>query len=222
MAARRTLLILDIVGVGALVVYLLAALDVLPIIGSERITLALVFAIGPIAIVAVLGIHELLRSSPSIFWLRVGSTFLIIAFALLNLMLVVQQMVRLQFAQFRLVTGDASQAAILDAVFKGTNLVQLGMDVSFDVFYCLGVIALSAVMCQDPRFGRVLGGFGMVSAAALLALNLATFPYGPADSGLVDLGPVTGIWWICVIVQIKRSTARSAGQDGGLDRAGVA
>jgi hypothetical protein len=65
------LLILDIVGVGALLVYLLAALNILPIVGSERITLALVFGIGPVAIVAVLGIYQLLRSSPSVFWLEV-------------------------------------------------------------------------------------------------------------------------------------------------------
>jgi hypothetical protein len=192
--------------------YLMGALNVLPIIVSERVTLALVFGIGPIAIAAVLGIHELLRSSPSVFWLRVGTTFLIIAFALFNLMLVVQQMVRLQFRQFRMVTSDAGQLALLEAVFRGTNLVQLGIDVSFDVFYCLGVIALSAVMYREPSFGRLLGGFGIVAAAALLVLNLGTFPYGPADSGLVDFGPVTGIWWLWVIFRIKRNAARSAGR----------
>jgi hypothetical protein len=209
MAALRARLLIDIVGVGALLTYLLGALGILPIIGTERITLALVFAIGPVAIVAVLGIHELLRSTPSAFWLRVGTTFLIVAFAFLNLMLVVQQMVRLQFREFRLGTSDPSQAALLDAVFRGTNLVQLGVDVSFDVFYCLGVIALSAVMYREPSFGRLLGGFGVVSAAALLVFNLATFPHAPANVGLVDLGPVTGLWWLCVIIQIKR-TARSA------------
>lgn len=112
----------------------MGALGILPIIGTERITLALVFAIGPVAIAGVLGIYELLRSSPSLFCLRVGSVFLIVAFALFNLMLVVQQMVRLQFQRFRQETTDPSQAAMLDAAFKGTNLVQLGIDVSFDVF----------------------------------------------------------------------------------------
>jgi hypothetical protein len=219
MAARRARLVIDIVGVGALLVYLMAALGVLPIVGTERITLALVFAIGPVAIVAVLGIYELLRSSPSAFWLRVGTTFLIVAFALLNLMLVVQQMVRVQFREFRLGTSDPSQAALLDAVFKGTNLVQLGIDVSFDVFYCLGVIALSAVMWREPTFGRLLGGFGVVSAGALLVFNLATFPHAPASSGLVDLGPLTGLWWLCVIIQIKRTAARST-RDGA-SRVGV-
>jgi hypothetical protein len=212
MAALKARLAIDSVGVGALLIYLMAALDVLPITGpvTERITLALVFGIGPVAIVAVLGIYELLRSSPSAFWLRVGTTFLIVAFALLNLMLVVQQMVRLQFREFRLSASDPNQAALLDGVFKGTNLVQLGIDVSFDVFYCLGVIALSAVMYREPSFGRLLGGFGVVSAAALLLFNLAIFPHGPAESGLVDLGPVTGVWWLCVIIQIKRAAARSA------------
>lgn len=212
MAARRARLAIDIVGVSALLVYLLAALDVLPIFGpvTERITLALVFAIGPVAMVAVIGIHELLRSSPLAFWLRVGTTFLIVAFALLNLMLVVQQMVRLRFREFRLATSDPNQSALLEAVFKGTDLVQQGIDVSFDMFYCLGVIALSAVMYREPSFGRLLGGFGVVSGAALLVFNLATFPHAPADSGLVDLGPLTGLWWLCVIIQIKRTAARSA------------
>jgi hypothetical protein len=207
MTARQTRLALEVVGVGVLLVYFLGALEVLPIIGTERITLALVFAIGPVAIVAVLGIYELLRSSASAFWVRVGTTFLIIAFALFNLMLVVQQMVRLQFREFRASTDDPGAAALLDAVFRGTNLVQLGVDVSFDVFYCLGVIALSAVMYREPSFGRLLGGFGVVSATGLLVLNLATFPHAPANSGLVDLGPLTGLWWLLVIIQIKRGAA---------------
>jgi hypothetical protein len=52
-------------------------------------------------------------------------------------------MVRLQFQQFRSEAVDAAAASTLDAVFRGTNLIQLGIDVSFDVFYCLGVIILN-------------------------------------------------------------------------------
>jgi energy-coupling factor transporter transmembrane protein EcfT len=208
--ARRFGLI-DAVGLTALLTYVLAALNILPVMVSERVTLALVFAIGPVAMMAVIGIHLLLRSSPAVFWLRVGTTFLIVAFALLNLMLVVQQMVRLQFRAFRASVHDAAQAAQLDAIFKGTNAVQLGIDVSFDIFYCLGMVALSCVMYGDRRFGRALGTFGVVSAAALLLLNLATFPYGPADAGLVDLGPLTAVWWLLVIIQIKRAASGAEG-----------
>jgi hypothetical protein len=65
-------------------------------------------------------------------------------------------------------------------------------------------------MYDAPAFGRVLGGFGVISAAGLLLLNLATFPYPPAQSGLVDLGPVTGVWWLLVFIQIKRRAAHLA------------
>ncbi len=211
MATQKTRLVLQVMGLGALLVYLAAAFGVLPILGTERVTLALVFAIGPVAMVGVLGIYEVLRTSRSEFLARVGATFLIVAFALFNLMLVVQQMVRAQFRQFRSETGDAGAAAVLDAVFKGTDLVQQGIDVSFDVFYCLGIIALSVVMYGEPVFGRLVGGFGVISAATLLVFNLATFPHPPANSGLVDLGPLTILWWILVSVQIKRSATHPAG-----------
>jgi hypothetical protein len=136
--------------------------------------------------------------------LRAGTTFLIIGFALFTLMLVVQQTIFIQFRQFRAEAADQAAQDALALVFKGVNLVQLGADVAFDVFYCLGMILLAAVMYRHRDFGKVFGILGIVSAAALLAFNLYTFPYIPADSGLVDLGPVTGLWWLAVIVQFLR------------------
>jgi hypothetical protein len=51
----------------------------------------------------------------------------------------------------------------------------------------------------------------MASAAGLLAFNLWAFPVPPADAGLVDLGPVTGAWWVIVIVILLR-TERKPGE----------
>jgi hypothetical protein len=84
------------------------------------------------------------------------------------------------------------------------NLVQLGADVAFDVFYCLGMILYGAVFYRTAGFGRLLGVGGIVAAGGLLAMNLASFPYVPAESGLVDLGPVTGAWWVLVILRLIR------------------
>jgi hypothetical protein len=67
-------------------------------------------------------------------------------------------------------------------------------------------------MFRHEDFGRLIGGFGMLSGAALLAFNLATFPYIPAESGLVDLGPVTAIWWLAVILQLFRLDRRDKRQ----------
>ena len=38
---------------------------------------------------------------------------------------------------------------------------------------------------------------------ALLALNLSTFPTPPGEAGLIDLGPLLGIWYLLVTIKIE-------------------
>jgi len=45
----------------------------------------------------------------------------------------------------------------------------------------------------------------MLVGAALLVLNLQTFPTPPANAGLFDLGPVLGLWYLAVTIQVARS-----------------
>jgi hypothetical protein len=199
--------ILIALGVLVLLVYIGAATGLLQ--SGGKLLLILAFAIGPVAIAGVLAIYERLatdqRSSMS---LKVGTVFLVIAFALLNLMLVVQQTIFLQFRQFRQEAANEAAQESLARVFEGVNLVQLGMDVSFDIFYCIGLILLAAVMYGHRDFGKLLGSFGILSGAALLIANLAAFPYLPTETGLIDFGPVTGVWWLAVIVQSLRLARR--------------
>jgi len=199
---RNSLVGVSVLGLAVLLVYLGAATGVIK--GADNLTLSLVFAIGPVAIIGVLSISRRLAPQGGTLALRAGTTFLVIGFALFTLMLVVQQTIFIQFRQFRSESADEAAREALALVFKGVNLVQIGADVAFDIFYCLGMILLAAVMYRHRDFGKVIGAFGVVSAAALLCFNLYTFPYIPADAGLVDLGPVTGLWWIVVIVQFLR------------------
>lgn len=189
-------------GLLVLLVYLGAATGLVRDV--NKLLLILAFAIGPAAIVGVLAISERLASGRSSTKLRVATVFLVIAFALLNLMLVVQQTIFLQFRQFRQDAADEAVRESLRLVFEGVNLVQLGIDVSFDIFYCVGLILFAAVMYGHRDFGKFLGVFGVVAAGALLIANLAAFPYLPTESGLIDFGPVTGVWWLAVIVQMVR------------------
>jgi hypothetical protein len=41
-----------------------------------------------------------------------------------------------------------------------------------------------------------MGIAGLALAAAVLALNLSTFPTPPAEAGLVDVGPAIGLWYL--------------------------
>ena len=199
-------------GPAVVLVYLAAALGLIRNVNT--IILTLVFAIGPVAIVGVLSISDRLSNDANSTIVQMGKIFLIIAFSFFTLMLVVQQTVFLEFQRFR--SEETSQTAVetLKYVFKGVNLVQLGMDVAFDIFYCVGTISLAAAMYRHSDFGRFLGVFGSISAVGLLVLNLWTFPDVPSEKGLVDLGPVTGIWWLMVIVQMVRLRIRDRRKDG--------
>jgi hypothetical protein len=60
-------------------------------------------------------------------------------------------------------------------------------------------------MWRHPRFGRVLAVSGGGIAVALALVNLAAFPEPPGQAGLVDLGPVIGLWYLIVTVRLAGS-----------------
>ncbi|HEX6942070.1 MAG TPA: hypothetical protein VF128_04040 [Gemmatimonadaceae bacterium] len=198
--------LLTALGVTTLLVYLTTSTGLVD--GSSKLILALAFGIGPMAIVGVLGLVERLVPHASERMTRLSRIFLVSAFVLFTLMVIVQQMTLMQFETLR-AAADPVMTESLNVIFNGVNTVQLGIDVAFDLFYCIGIIVLAAAMYRHPEFNRFTSIFGVVSAGALLALNLYAFPNIPKESGLVDLGPVTGIWWLMVIAQVIRTRWRT-------------
>jgi len=192
-----------IAGLAAVLLYLSLASGFVP--GSERLAISLSFLIGPLAVVGMVSLHRTLRRPGESLLRDGGIVLLIAAFVLFDLMMIVQQ----TLFSFR---GEALAAAASEAArdqirssYGVVNGVQLGMDIAFDVFYALGMLLISVTMWKDVRFGRILSTLGVLSATGLLVLNLVTFPQPPATAGLVDLGPVTGLWWIAVIIVSQRS-----------------
>jgi hypothetical protein len=60
-------------------------------------------------------------------------------------------------------------------------------------------------MYNHPRFGKIFSISGIGLFSSLLVLNLITFPHPPASKGLFDVGPITGLWGLAVIIQSLRS-----------------
>jgi len=100
--------------------------------------------------------------------------------------------------------ANPEHVEILKMVLQGINSVQFTLDIAFDIFYCLLVILYSIAMINDSYFGKIIGIFGLLSGSVLLFLNLFTFPFPPGESGLIDLGPLTGLFWIIVIMMFLR------------------
>jgi hypothetical protein len=108
---------------------------------------------------------------------------------------------------------DSSDPA-LHAAFEAANGIQLGLDVAWDLFLCLGTVLLAANMWNHPRFGRFYAVSGCVIAVALVVANLTVFPEPPGDAGSIDLGPVIGLWYLVVTTRLAMSRGWAAAPGG--------
>ena len=96
------------------------------------------------------------------------------------------------------------QLAVKDAAPRpgpAFTAIWLGLDVAWDLYGGLGSLLFGLCMLRDPRFGRWFGIPGLIAAALLLALNIATFPTPPANAGLVDIGPAVALRYLAVSVR---------------------
>jgi hypothetical protein len=94
--------------------------------------------------------------------------------------------------------------------------IWLGLDVAWDAYIGLGTALFAFSMLRHPRFGRVFAASGVAIGFTLLLFNLYTFPTPPANAGLIDLGPLVGLWYLAVTVQMWRSLSwAQAAASGG-------
>jgi hypothetical protein len=93
------------------------------------------------------------------------------------------------------------------SVFHTMAGIWLGLDKAFDAYLGLGTIFFAVAMWGRARFGRVFSVTGMLIGAGLILLNFWTFPSPPANAGFFDPGPVIGLWYLAVTIQMARSLA---------------
>jgi hypothetical protein len=193
-----------VAGLAAVVAYFSAAFVPLP----DTLTLWLAFAFGPLLAVSFLGLFHALKSERDGPALRFGVALGILAGATVTLMLTVQ-VGNNMFLDEQLSSADTELAReAARQVHRAVNRVQMLIDVAWDVFICGAGALIGIAMLKHRDFGRIWGGFGILASAALLYLNLDTYPRGPAYAGSVDLGPVVALWFLAVFVKITRLYAR--------------
>lgn len=181
-----------IFGLAWMAVFALIAANLLP----DRAEVTLAVAFGPLLSLASYGLFRLLALNRKTVSLQIAAVSNAIAGALVTTMLLVQLAVR-----------SGGRGSLDDFLWVKLRRVDLGIDVAWDVYICLGTFLLAVNMFRHPRFGLVWGGIGSVLAAGLAVLNLWTFPTPPGNAGLVDLGPLVGLWYTAVSLQVLRSQA---------------
>jgi hypothetical protein len=179
-----------IAGLLGIAAYFTAVTGLLP----PRVTLILAFSMGPLLSVGFMGFYHFLKVHRNSAALQTATVFGLIAGTLVNLMLVVQQSLFIGL--------PSATRATMGPAWAGLNWIQLGIDVSWDIYISVATVLLGAALWTHPRFGRVLAGITMFAGSLLLVLNLWTFPTPPGDAGLFDAGPLVGLWYLVLSLRM--------------------
>jgi hypothetical protein len=78
--------------------------------------------------------------------------------------------------------------------------VYWGLDVAWDLYIGAGTIGFGIAVAKSAAF-RLLAAPGVVVGTALLVLNVVAFPEPPGTAGLVDIGPLVGLWYTGLTVR---------------------
>jgi hypothetical protein len=192
-----------IAGILACVIYPLMIAVEMPTL----LTVACAAAFGPLLSLASVGLYHLLKFHQQTVTAQIAAGANIIAGSIVNMMLVVQLAISYSMQDYLKNAGDAATKSTLELIWKVVDKVQLGLDVSWDVFIGIGTLLFAVKMLSHPRFGKILGGIGALLAILLLGFNLYSFPTPPANANLIDFGPFVGLWYLVISIQTLRSLA---------------
>jgi hypothetical protein len=186
----------------------------------KKLTITLASLFGPLLMLASLGLYFFLKAYRKTITGQLAVLSNIVASAIFSLMVIVQLSVNLSMDGLMDSAGEGISEATQNWVWQVVDKIQLGMDVSWDVFIAIGTILFAATMMRHPRFGKIFGLLGFLIGHFLLIFNLASFPTPPADAGLIDLGPVAGLWYFVAALLVLRSLKwfdRQMSKKGGGD-----
>ncbi|MCP4605690.1 MAG: hypothetical protein GY847_35085 [Proteobacteria bacterium] len=155
--------------------------------------------------IASVGLYHLIALDRKSVSLQIGAASNVIAGILFNCMIIVQLSVNTVMESVLAKPPANLSAEMLRMIWDSVDQVQLGIDIAWDVYLCFGTLLVAWNMRKHPRFRVFFWWSGVIISLLLMVFNLVTFPTPPGQSGLVDLGPILGLWYFVVGIQVVRS-----------------
>ena len=180
---------------GLLVSILYPALIFVPM--PAVLQVVLIMAFGPLLGLSSVGLLHFISLYKKTIAPLVAVISNIIAGVLITSMLLIQSAIRSSKPD----TFDVSSKW----AWKSINQVHLGVDVAWDVYIFLGTFLFAVSMFNHPKFGKAFSISGIVISLLLIAFNAISFPIPPANSGLIDMGPFVGLWYLAVTIAIIKN-----------------
>ena len=168
----------------------------------DMLSRLLVFAFGPLIVVSFLGLYRFLADHKDRIPLHIAFVFGAIAGTLLTTMLIIQIGNNMVRAELLAAAGSEAAKESIELSWDAVNRVQYLLDVVWDIFITISLMLFAYALIHHPRFGKIWGISGILISCALLVLNFLSFPEPPAESGSVDLGPLTALWMFAVYIRL--------------------
>lgn len=187
-----------IFGLIAVLMYLLLAILPLPTFLRRPFWVL----IGPFMTIAFVGLFPFIATHRVTVTAILGTVMGVLAGALRCASSVVQSS-NLHYIR-RYTDAESSESAqqVWQNILSGVFTVQNGLNYAYDLFLDLAVLMLAIALWHHPGPGRIFAITGAAAGATHLSLKLVTYPEPPAEAGLVDVGPVLGLWFLALLVWI--------------------
>lgn len=91
---------------------------------------------------------------------------------------------------------------LLRLMQRSTRLVDMGIDVAWDLFIGTSLIFLSVALKGCQSFGIWWATPAILLGILLIVLNVITFPWPPNTRGLHDIGPAVGLYIIALSARL--------------------
>lgn len=186
-------------GIAAVSCYLLAILVPWPDgqVGTS-VSLLVISAFPILGIVFGYGIHSVVAAEKDSAANRLGFVFAAAAFATLLAMIFAQQAVGAGIGEMTKGLDEQTSRALR----RGLRLIDLGLDVAWDVLMGTAMVFWGVAMRRCRAFGAGWAIPLIVLGVAIIALNAATFPWPPADRGLIDIGPLIALLFVGIATRL--------------------
>lgn len=182
-----------VAGIVGSLAYLLAITGLLSLTASY----ALKAAFGPLIAVAYLGFFTFLQLHRQTTMLYLATMIGVLAGVMANMILLASAF------QSLLISTEVTH--VMSAAWYASNTLQLGLDISRDLYLALAMGLLGGVLWGHPRFHKIFalatGGLGVLG----LILNLWMFPLPAYEVGVVDLRALVGIWYLLICLHVLTS-----------------
>jgi hypothetical protein len=185
--------------------YLAYALFPIP----DVLNTAFFLLMGPSLVIAFAGIFPFLNKPTPTVSALLGTLFGVLAGAT-RFMFATVQLNNLEYIRGHIQSAEspAAQDAWRD-ILAGVFTVQNGMNWVSDFFVDGAAFLFAIVMWRHPGFGRLFSLLSLVTIGPHFVMKAITFPRPPAEAGFFDAGPLVGVWFLVITIQIARHLVSS-------------